>query len=160
MIIVFEASHTYKAYHHPGTGVVDLVASVLEQGGVSAELGAGLSVGLGDDDAVQHLSLDLSGEPGDRPVAERPEQAPSAVVAEVELAEGELPRYRFDASAGTLRISFGELDSSSWARVGRNLLWLAIDEESRLAALVIEGVSKDPKGTAQAAWLEEMADQQ
>ncbi|MFT7679643.1 MAG: hypothetical protein ACI8QC_003647 [Planctomycetota bacterium] len=160
MIVVFEGNHTYKAYHHPGTGVVDLVASVFDEEGIAAELGAGLSVGLGEDEEFQHLSLDLSGESGDMPVAERPEDAPSAVTAEVELAEGETPRYRFDASAGTLRISFGDLETSSWARVGRSLLWLAIDEESYLAAIVIEGVSKDPKGTAQAAWLEEMADQE
>ena len=158
MIVVFEGSHTYKAYHHPGTGVVDLVASVFDDEGIAAELGAGLSIGLGADEDFQHLSLDLSAEPGDMPVAERPEESPSALSAEVELAEDALPRYRFDASAGSLRISFGDLETSSWARVGRSLLWLAIDEESRIAAIVIEGVSKDPKGTAQAAWLEEMAD--
>lgn len=160
MIITFEGAHTYKAYHDPGTGVVDLLASVYEEEGVSIELGSGISIGLGGDESVQHMSLDLTGEPGDLPVPERPENAPAAVMAEVELEEGATPRYRFDASAGSLRVAFGDLETTTWARVGKNLLWLAIDQQSRLAALVIEGVSKDPKGKAQAAWLEEMADQE
>lgn len=160
MIIAFEGAHIYKAYHHPGTGVVDILASIYEEEGLSVELGGGFSIGLGGDECVQHMTLDLSGDSGDLPVPERPLDAPAAVMAEVELEEGATPRYRFDASSGSLRVAFGDLDNTTWARVGKNLLWLAIDEESRLSALVIEGVSKDPKGKAQAAWLEEMADQE
>ena len=37
--------------------------------------------------------------------------------------------------------------------MGKNLLWLALDNEARLAAFVLKGVARDPGGTAQAAWL-------
>ncbi|MCP5021614.1 MAG: hypothetical protein GY930_07530, partial [bacterium] len=46
-----------------------------------------------------------------------------------------------------------------WARLGPNLVWLALDEDGNLAAIVIEGVSRDPKGKAQAAWLAEMGNE-
>jgi hypothetical protein len=48
------------------------------------------------------------------------------------------------------------VDAVQWARVGPNLLWLAIDDDAHLAALVFEGVSRDPGGKAQSAWLSEM----
>ena len=63
---------------------------------------------------------------------------------------------RFDSTEGVLRLRFEGVEPMHWARLGENLIWLAIDEQTRLAAMVIEGVSRDPGGKAQNTWLTEM----
>ena len=157
MIAFFDGDLSYKAYHDPDTGVVDLLSSAFVVAGRLGECGGGLSLGLDEEDSVRNLCLDLAADSGEMPVPERPEDVPIAFTAEVEMLPEATLRHRFDSSSGVLRMAFGDLDAMSWARLGNNLLWLAIDEESRLAALVIEGISRDRGGRAQAAWLDEMA---
>jgi hypothetical protein len=72
------------------------------------------------------------------------------------LREGGGATVCYDPPGGTLHLSFEGVEPKEWARLGPNLVWLALDEEGCLAAIAIEGISRDPKGKAQAAWLAEM----
>ena len=51
---------------------------------------------------------------------------------------------------------FDGVEPSIWGRLGDNLIWLALDEDARLASIVVEGVSLDPGGKGQLAWLDEL----
>lgn len=157
MRLYFDGDLTYKAYYDPDTSVIDILSNAFEEEGRSDAFGGGLSICVDDEDNICSLSLDLTADSGDLPVQDRPEQAPEAFVADVEVLPEQVPRVRYDPSAGTLRVAFGDLDAMQWARLKRNLVWLGIDDDSRLAAMVIEGISRDPGGKAQAAWLQEMA---
>lgn len=157
MRLYFDGELTYKAYYDPDTSVIDVISNAFEEEGRSDAFGGGLNICVDDEDNICSLSLDLAGDTGEIPVGDRPEEAPEAYVADVEVVREATPRYRFDPSAGTLRMAFGDLDSLVWARLKRNLIWLGIDDDSRLASMVVEGISRDPGGKAQAAWLQEMA---
>ena len=76
--------------------------------------------------------------------------------AEVQLVEGAAPRWLFDSAGGSLRVSFSDAEIILWGRVGENLLWLGLGEDGDMAALVFGGISRDPGGGAQAAWLKEV----
>jgi hypothetical protein len=154
--VLWSGSDCFKAYFDPDAGLVEVVSNRPASGGVSLSLGEGLVLSLDDEEHVVHLSVAVAAcadeleEPLDRPGNER-----AATFAEVEI-EPDLPAsFSFDRPAGVLRVQFRERAANQWGRIGSNLIWLALDEEQRLAGVVIEGVSLDPGGVAQLRWLQE-----
>ena len=79
-----------------------------------------------------------------------------AISADFELDDSDVMDFLLDSTEGTLRFSFGGRVPQEWARLGENLIWLGIDGDGRLAAMVIEGISRDTGGKAQCAWLAQM----
>ncbi len=149
-------SDCFKAFFDPDAGLVEAVSNRTAIGGVSISLGEGVVISLDDEEHVVHLSVVVAAcageleDPLDRPGDER-----AATFAEVEV-EPDLPAACFfDPSAGVLKIQFSERVADEWGRIGSNLIWLALDQEQRLAGIVIEGVSLDPGGAAQLTWLQE-----
>ncbi|MEZ6004072.1 MAG: hypothetical protein R3F33_07780 [Planctomycetota bacterium] len=156
MLVLWDGDHILKAYHDPLTGCLDLVSSFLAEGGRAAAVGGALSLGVDEDGLFHHLSLSLDEDSKQQGLPTRPPDCPEAEQAEVELREGDAVRVAFDPAAGRLILSFDGIEPTQWARLGPNLVWLAVDDDGQLAAMVVEGVSKDPGGKAQAAWLAEM----
>ncbi|MCA9000917.1 MAG: DUF2283 domain-containing protein, partial [Planctomycetes bacterium] len=145
-----------KAYFDPETNTFDLVSSFLIEEGRATSVDGALSLGVDEEGLFHHLSIVIDAENPASPSLQRPAECPVASVAEVELVEGASARVLYDRPAGTLHLEFKDVEATEWARLGPNLVWLALDADGNLAALVVEGVSRDPKGKAQAAWLSEM----
>jgi hypothetical protein len=156
MRVVWHGSDLYKAYHDPKSGTLDLVASRAAGGGQAVAMGDEFALAVDDSGAFCHLGVDVRKQFESPEPPNRPPDAAVAGLAEVELVESDAPRWLFDSTAGSLRISFGEADVKLWGRVGENLLWLGLSQDGDMAALVFEGISHDPGGGAQAAWLEEV----
>lgn len=160
MYVRWDGELAYKAYHDPETDRVDIVSSGVGGEGEMLTLGEGEpSMGfLCEPDgfcSLIELERALAGSRDDLEWS-RPDECAVATDAEVEVVAEGTTTWHFDAPTGTLRIRFEAVEPVQWARLGANLLWLAIDAEARLAALVFEGVSRDPGGKAQAVWLSEM----
>lgn len=156
MRVVWHGSDLYKAYHDPQTVTLDLVASRPAERGQAVALGDEFALAVDDSGAFCHLGVDLRKRFAAPEPPNRPADAEIAGLAEVELVESVSPRWLFDATAGSLRISFGEVRVERWGRIGESLLWLGLSEDGDMAALVFEGISHDPGGRAQAAWLAEI----
>ena len=156
MRIAWRGSDLYKAYHDPQTGTLDLVASRQADGGEAMAMGDEFALAVDDSGAFCHLGVDVRKQFTSPEPPNRPPDAAVAGMAEVELVESISPRWLFDATAGSLRISFGEAEVELWGRIGESLLWLGLSADGAMAALVFEGISHDPGGRAQAAWLEEV----
>ncbi len=156
MLVLWDGDHILKAYFDPLTSTLDLVSSFLAEGGRAASLEGALSLGVDEDGLFHHLSLTIQPDASSEGFPQRPSDCPVASRAEVELSEGGRAEVTYDATTGTLRLRFDGIEAVEWARLGPNLVWLALDEDAQLAAMVVEGVSKDPGGKAQAAWLAEM----
>ena len=156
MRVVWHGSDLYKAYHDPRTVTLDLVASRPAERGQAVALGDEFALAVDDSGAFCHLGVDLRKRFAAPEPPNRPADAEIAGLAEVELVESVSPRWLFDATAGSLRISFGEVRVERWGRIGESLLWLGLSEDGDMAALVFEGISHDPGGRAQAAWLAEI----
>lgn len=156
MRVVWHGSDLYKAYHDPQTGTLDLVASRPAGGGEAVAMGDEFALAVDDSGAFCHLGVDVRKQFTSTEPPNRPPDAETAGVAEVELSESAAPRWLFDATAGSLRISFGEEDVELWGRIGESLLWLGLNQDGDMMALVFEGISHDPGGKGQAAWLEEV----
>lgn len=155
--VLWSGSDCFKAFFDSDAGLVEAVSNRLASGGTSISLGEGLVLSFDEEEHVVHLSVAVAGcadeleEPLDRPGNER-----AATFAEVEVEPDVPVSCSFDPAAGVLRIRFRERVASEWGRIGANLIWLALDGEQRLAGIVIEGVSHDPGGAAQLAWLQEL----
>lgn len=152
----FDGERLSKGFHDPDAGTLDFVVEGDADGGSAAAWGDVLTIGLDADRMVAHLACATAELPAADDLPTRPADAPRAVAAGVTLRVDLDVRGLFDGTEGTLRLAFGDLEPAHWARLGENLVWLAIDEDTQLAALVIEGISRDPGGKAQAAWLAEM----
>jgi len=156
MRVVWHGSDLYKAYHDPETGTLDLVASRRAGGGQAVAMGDEFALAVDDSGAFCHLGIDVSKQFTSQEPPNRPPDAEIAALAEVELMVSAAPRCLFDSTAGSLRLAFGETEVKLWGRVGESLLWLGLSEDGDMAALVFEGISHDPGGKAQVAWLEEV----
>ena len=156
MLVLWDGDHILKAYFDPLTSTLDLVSSFLAEGGRAATLDGALSLGVDEEGLFHHLSLTIDPKATLEGFPKRPADSPMASRAEVELAEGGRAEVAYDAGQGSLCLRFPGVEAKDWARLGPNLVWLALDDEAQLAAIVVEGVSKDPGGKAQAAWLAEM----
>ncbi|MCB9907162.1 MAG: hypothetical protein H6830_05555 [Planctomycetes bacterium] len=156
MLVLWDSDHILKAYFDPKTSTLDLVSSFLAEGGRAAAFDGALSLGVDEDGLFHHLSLNIN--PADQPLGmpERPEDCPVATQAEVEVVEGGSAKVAYSPTGGMLCLAFDGIEAKEWARLGPNLVWLALDDEGQLAAIVVEGISRDPGGKAQAAWLAEM----
>ena len=156
--VLWSGSDCFKAFFDPEAGLVEAVSNKLASGGTSVSLGEGLVLSFDEEEHVVHLSVAVEGctdeleEPLERPGNER-----AATFAEVEVEPDVQASCSFDPAAGVLRVRFEERVAGEWGRIGSNLVWLALDGEQRLAGIVIEGISHDPGGAAQLAWLQEMA---
>lgn len=155
MIVLWDGGDLYKGYYDPQTGWLDLVSSRTAEGGQAHSVGETFLLSVDEEGTFCHLGLDVTAGEAE-PLLERPLEAPDALDAEVELLEDRQPTWFFDRSRGTLEVSFGDFGSAQWGRIGDNLLWLALDEEGCLRGFCFEGVSRDPGGKAQAAWLEDV----
>lgn len=153
MDLVWIGAEALRAFHDPDSGALELLSSRRADEGSTWVLDPELSVAVDDDGVFCHLDLGAPARPGTLPLPERPRQAPVAEEASVELVPGAEPRWSYDETGGSLAVAFGDVFPESWARLGDNLVWLAIDDDARLAAIVVEGVSRDPAGRARAAWL-------
>ncbi len=155
MYVLWCGSDLFKAYHDPGTHWLDLVSSRSVEGGDAFSVGEDFTLSVDDTGAFCHLGLHAE-RGGQEELPERPDECRSAFDAEVELVETATPRWSLDPATGILRLAFEGIAIQQWGRIGDNLLWLALDDEGRLGAIVFEGVSRDPGGKGQAAWLEEV----
>lgn len=156
MLIIWDSEHILKAYLNPETNTFDLVSSFLAEEGRATTIDGAMSLGVDEEGLFHHLSIDVDPDASRAGFPERPSDCPVAALAEVELQDGGGAKVCFDAPTGTLQLTFDGVEATEWARLGPNLVWLALDEEGCLAAILVEGVSRDPKGKAQAAWLAEM----
>lgn len=148
----------YKAYHDPKSGRLDVIASRYGAEGEALPGDVGLEIVVDEGGAVCGFSV-MVGEdsaPFDPPLPQRPAECPSAVDAEVDVPEDARARWSFEPRLGTLSLAFEGIEPRQWGRLGDNLVWLALDEDARLAAIVVEGVSRDPGGQGQLAWLDEL----
>ena len=155
MIVLWSGRDLVKGYHDPTTGWLDLVSNRPAEGGEAHTVGGGFSLARDEEGAFCHLGLDVA-QAVDVPPLQRPAEMREAVDAEVEVPTDTDPCWSFDAARGSLCVAFPGVSPQIWGRIGDNLLWLALDEEGRLAGLVFEGISRDPGGKAQATWLEEV----
>ncbi|GEM_PF-2019287 len=149
-------SDCFKSFHDPAAGLVEVVSNRPASGGHSITLGEGLILSLDEDEQVVHLSLNEDScvdEP--RAPLERPADGREATFAEAEVEPDHPVTCSFDAVRGELRVRFTDRSPDEWGRIGSNLIWLALDNEQRLAGIVVEGVSHDPGGAAQLKWLQE-----
>jgi hypothetical protein len=160
MFVRWDAELSYKAYHDPQTDRVAIVSSGVGGEGEMLALGGDepdLALLCEPDGCCSLLELERARAGSrDEHAGVRPADCPTALEAEVEIQDGARLGWCFEAGAGTLWVRVAGVDAVQWARVGPNLLWLAIDDDAHLAALVFEGVSRDPGGKAQSAWLSEM----
>ena len=156
MLVLWDGDHILKAYFDPETSTLDLVSSFLAEGGRAASMEGALSLGVDEDGLFHHLSLSIEPDADLTGFPQRPSECPVASRAEVELSEGGRAEVAYEANTGSLCLRFAGVEAVEWARLGPNLVWLALDDDAQLAAIVVEGVSKDPGGKAQAAWLAEM----
>ena len=156
MLILWDSEHILKAYFNPDTDTFDLVSSCLAEEGSAITIDGTMSLGVDEEGLFHHLSIVVDPEASQEGFSERPSDCPVASLAEVELVDDNGAKVSFDPPNGILRVSFDGVKAVEWARLGPNLVWLALSEEGHLAAIVAEGVSRDPKGKAQAAWLAEM----
>lgn len=158
MHVLWHGKDLVKAYHDPQTGLVDLVSGRPVQGGEALAVGTEFTLAVDEEGAFSHLTIDVRGDHAGKPgeLLDRPAQYRTAVEALVELVGEATPHWSFDESSGSLRVGFEGLAADRWGRVGENLLWLGLDANANIAAIVFEGVSRDPGGKAQAAWLAEI----
>ena len=158
MDVLWIGSDLIKAYHDPRSDRVDVISSRIGEEGEawSGESGLAIVVDQGGTFCTLEVPLPACAETGERVELARPDECPSALEADVEVPDGSEARWHFDAARGTLRVVFDGVAAESWGRLGDNLVWLALDDEARLAAIVVEGVSRDPGGAGQAAWLGEL----
>ncbi len=157
----WSAEDSLRTFFDPqasGTGgVVEIVSNRPASGGVSVELGkdASIVLSLDDEEHVVHLSFHLSGCSQElTPPLRRPEQVRVANFAEVEVEPELEVECAFDATAGTVQVRFCGREQELWGRIGTSDIWLALDQDQRLAGMLIEGVVDDPGGGAQLAWLQ------
>ena len=155
MYVLWIGSDLYKGYHDPRSGRVDVIASRI--GTVGRALAVqDFEIVVDEGGALCNLALEVGDRESSAGLPERPATCVSAVDAEVEVVEEAGIRWCFEPRLGTLRVAFDGVEPARWGRLGENLVWLALDAEARLAALVVEGISRDPGGKGQAAWLEEL----
>lgn len=155
MLVAFDGRAIHKAFHDPETGTLDLWSAEADGEGHAVAWGDGLVLVADEDGTFAHLSLEPAALDTATAAPSRPADAARAVEAGVELCPDEAPALLFDGTEGTLRLRWGALEAVEWARLGDSLVWLGIDGDARLAALVVEGVSRDPGSRAQATWLAE-----
>lgn len=155
MLVAFDGRAIHKAFHDPETGTLDLWSAEADGEGHAVAWGDGLVLVADEDGTFAHLSLEPAALDTATAAPSRPADAARAVEAGVELCPDETPALLFDGTEGTLRLRWGALEPVEWARLGDSLVWLGIDGDARLAALVVEGVSRDPGSRAQATWLAE-----
>ncbi len=156
MLVTWDSDHILKAYYDPKTQVLDLLASTICESGRATGLDGALSLGVDEDGLFHHLSLSIDEEALTKNLPRRPTESPVAAQAEVEVMENGGASVVFDSTRGVLCLAFEGVKPTEWARLGANLVWLALDGDGRLGAIVVEGVSTDPGGKAQLAWLAEM----
>lgn len=155
MLVTFDGEAIHKAFHDPETGTLDLWSGFATGVGEAVAWGEGIVLVTDEDESFAHLSIDLEQVEVDAHPPQRPADAPAALEAGVEVAGDHPPGVLFDPVEGTLRVRFQPSEPHEWARIGTSLLWLGIDEDAHLVALVAEGVSRDARGSGQAAWLAE-----
>ena len=145
----------YKAYFDPGTSEIHIHSSRSSEEGTSTDLGESVRLDLDTQGLVSLVTIQTENlvRPADE--LQRPADCGIAENAEFEVDETAVPWGRFDATKGTLALGFGTLIPTEWGRMGESLVWIALDEQHRLAGLMLEGVSTDSGGEAQARWLEE-----
>lgn len=153
MELLWIGSDALRGYHDPDAESLELLSSRRAETGSALVLGPDLAVAVDDEGVFCHLDVGVLARAGALPLPDRPREAPIADEASLEVVATAEPRWSYDEPDGVLRIAFGELFPEAWARIGDNLVWLAIDDDARLAAIVVEGISRDPGGRARAAWL-------
>lgn len=156
MLIFLEGDVPHKAFHDPLNKTIDLWSGSAEAEGAALAFGEALVVACNDEGVFSHLSLEYGGLSMDSVLPTRPDECPIATSAEVELDDADALHVLLDPTEGTLRFSFGGRVPQQWARLGENLIWLGIDPDGHLAAMMIEGISRDTGGKAQGAWLAQM----
>lgn len=152
----FDGGRLHKAFFDPEGGTLDLVVEGDHDGGSAVAWGDALCFDLDAVNNIVHLAAEVAEIEAAPKLPERPDDCGRAMAAGVTLQPDQPVRGQFDASAGVLRLVFGEAEPKRWARLSENLIWIAIDDDANLAALVIEGISRDPGGKAQLTWLAEM----
>lgn len=156
MNVLWSGAALYKAYHDPKLGEFVLLSNRDVSEGVSVQIGQALRFDLDGEHVVTHVSLQLSPEPSSSRSLARPADCGILVDAELELIEDAQPYWRFDPGLGVLEMGLTDSTPCEWGRLGESLVWVAQDEEHCLAGLVVEGISTDPGGLAQARWIEEV----
>jgi hypothetical protein len=156
MLVTWIGSDSVRAYFDPARDVVDCLTDRPSEGGTSWTLDGALALAGDGDDIFCHIVLERAGLAQAAGVPERPAECPILERADLELDPSAAPRYHFDSTQGALRIAFEGVEARQWGRLGSNLAWLAIDDDGRLAAIVVEGVSRDSGGRGQLAWLAEV----
>lgn len=104
------------------------------------------------------IEVDLNEATSCETLPERPDDCRTAIDVEAELAIEARPTVKFEPSTGVLQLAFEGIEAKTWGRLGDNRIWLALDEDYRLAAMVIEGVSRDPGGAGVATWLSQFVE--
>lgn len=153
MLVSFVGRVRHKAFHDVGTKTIDLWSAEAESEGNAVSLGDALVLVCGDEGSFSHLSLDYSALATSEDLPPCPKETPVATFADLELNETDVMRVSFDPSLGTLLLAFGDRDTLEWARLGENLIWLALDKGGSLAGMMVRGISADAGGKAQNAWL-------
>lgn len=157
MNVLWIGTDLYKAYHDPQTGRIDVLASRYGTEGTALAPEPGLEIVVDEGEAICSIAVQLdAAAPIVSGLPHRPAECLSAVDAEVEVVDDAHARWSFEPQLGVLVVAFDGVEPERWGRLGDNLIWLALDGEARLAAVVVEGVSRDPGGRGQLAWLDEL----
>ena len=152
----FDGGRLHKAFFDPEGGTLDMVVEGEHEGGSAVAWGDALCFDLDDESNIVHMAAEIAEIEVATELPKRPEDCGQAMAAGVTLRPDQPACGVFDASEGVLCLVFGDAKPHRWARLSENLIWIAIDDEANLAALVIEGISRDPGGKAQLTWLAEM----
>jgi len=150
--ILFSGEDLYRGYFDPDGRTLEIVSSRDAESGVAWSPANDFLIGVDDEQFFSHAQLAI-GAPFEHDVPTPPEGCPVARIAETELVDDGAMAWHFDVASGVLTCIFEGAKREIWGRIGPNLLWLALDSEANLAALVLKGVARDPGGAAQAAWL-------
>lgn len=157
MNVVWIGGDLYKAYYDPEEGRIEILSSRFGTEGEALAPEPGVDFVLDEGENVCSMGVQVGGlELSEAELPPRPGDCETALDAEVEVVESAAFRFSFQPQTGVLVMVFDGVEPTTWGRLGDNLIWLAIDEDARLASIVVEGVSLDPGGKGQLAWLDEL----
>ena len=157
MNVVWIGGDLYKAYYDPEEGRIEVISSRFGTEGAALAPESGVEFVLDDAENVCSMGVQIGElELSKAELPPRPDDCETALDAEVEVVESAPFRVSFQPRTGVLVMVFDGGEPSIWGRLGDNLIWLALDEDARLASIVVEGVSLDPGGKGQLAWLDEL----
>ena len=153
MIVSLKGSDSLHAFHDPRTDKVELLSSRQPAGGQALPIGSDLVLYSDPEGTLCQIEVSLNDVAMAESLPERPSHCRTALDVEAEVSVSARPTVKFEPSSGVLQLVFEGIEAKTWGRLGDNLIWLALDDDFRLAALVVEGVSRDPGGAGVATWL-------